>query len=134
MYTHTHKHTHTYIHISIRVPRGSCGVSDNTRSLSGTYCTIPPVLLLLIITHTHTERTHTYDMGFQACRWQAAEKELKGIVCARGGEWMTKEEEEEEEEVEVVTCSQPSRLISKHKTSEQMNSVFLYRMCRTLIF
>lgn len=50
-HTHTRKHEHA---------QGLLRRVGNTRSLSGTYCTVPPVMSLLINTYIHTQaNTHT---------------------------------------------------------------------------
>lgn len=94
--SHMHKtsmHTH----------RGSCGVLENTRSLSGTYCTIPPVILLLINTHTQAN-TRTWHGFVEEC--MADEKEFKGIALALGKEKRMRQGERMARKEDEVTWSQ----------------------------
>lgn len=81
--------------------QGLLWCAGNTASLSGTYCTVPPVMSLLKNTriqahmskHTHI---HTQYMEFRGCAWQTekAEKEFKGNVLARGEESRTRRGEQ----------------------------------------
>lgn len=71
MVVHTVWHTQAYTHAGAPVV---CW--KNKWSLCGTYCNIPPVMFLLI-------NTHTQDMGFWGC---ALQTEFKGIALALGEE------------------------------------------------
>lgn len=79
-HTHTHKCAHT----------GAPVVCRKHTSISGTYYTVPPIMLLLINTKIN-KHTHIH-VDFLRCAWQTqpAEKEFKGIMVALGKESRTR--------------------------------------------
>lgn len=63
----------------------------NTHTFSGTYYTVPPVILLINTQTSQHTPTHTHMVDFLGCPWQTQPaEEFKGIVVALGEESRTR--------------------------------------------